>query len=283
MYSKLFLVVVSGLFCCVFAISAHAQSQTGTVAAPAPKPQAAGEFKLKAGIKSSNATGRILDEKDERFKQKHEYFLGAAHKSGWGGYGQLVTSGTSYNNSSKDKLSAGDPSITVLHPDFFKSETLKLSGQFRRYFAFTDRSKNREQEQYAYYFYTTYSMPGQWVLWNQIAPRYFGQAFYKVGDSMFYTDDFTTITKKMTDWFSFGFAQWTQVEWHNEAPTGTSIDLITFLKFSPSIAAIAGSSANFSIEPRLVMPAHVRNTVYDAPSRVSLNSMRAEVFAQMSL
>lgn len=237
-----------------------------------------GPMKLKAGIKSTNTSGRLYDldnESGTRFKQKHEYFLGAVHASGWGAYGQAVTSGTSYGDSSRNNLGAGDPSLTILHPDFYKSSNLTLSGQMRRYFPVTDRSVNRSQRQYAYYFYTTYKMPAQWVVWNQSTPRYFDQSFYKDGDTNYYFEDITTLTKNVNRWFAYGFSQWTQVEWHQSAATGTSVDVSVFSRFTPI--------ANVTIEPRFILPAHVRNTVYDAAPRVGLNAFRAELYAQMAL
>ena len=129
-----------------------------------------GDFKLKAGIKSQNTSARAYDYDDAkgaRAKQKHEYYLGSVHASGWGLYGQAVTSGTIYSDSAKTTVMGGDPSVTLLHPDFYRGTSLTLAGQFRRYFGITDRSVDRGQKQWAYYLYTTYQLPRQWSIFNQ--------------------------------------------------------------------------------------------------------------------
>jgi len=237
-----------------------------------------GPYKLRAGIKTTETSARAYEyseEKGKRYKQKHEYFVGASHTSGWGGYVQAVTSGTTYGDSKKDTLSAGDPSITILHPDYYKGSEVTVSGQFRRYFPVADRSVNRNQRQYAYYLYTTYKLPAKLTVWNQATPRYFDQDTYKTGDTTYYFEDVTNITKSVNSWFSYGAGQWTQVEWHEKAATGTAIDATVFAKFVPM--------ANITIEPRFSLPVHVRNAVYDAAPSVSLNAFRAELYAQIAL
>lgn len=237
-----------------------------------------GPFKMRAGIKTTETSARAFEYSNEngrRLRQKYEYYLGAVHSSGFGAYGQAVTSGTTFAGTGKSAIVGGDPSVTILHPDFYKDASLTLSGQFRRYFAVSDRSKSRDQKQYAYYFYTTYKMPAAWTAWNQATPRFFDQDIYKVGDTHFYFEDVTNLTKQINQSLALGIGQWTQVEWHDRTDTGISVDASVFARFTPI--------GNIWIEPRLILPAYVHNTVFDAPRKVALDGARAELYAQITL
>ena len=255
---------------------------TSTAQAPAqlykiPAP-AFGPYKLKAGVKSTNTSGRqfeLADEKGRRMKQKHEIYAGAQHENGWGGYAQAVTSGTRMAQDSTNNLNAGDPSLTLLHPDFYKGTSLTVSGQFRQYFPITDRSRDRNQYASAYYLTTAYKVTGAWSLWNQAIPRYFNQGFYKKGDTTSFFEDLSNVTYKFNDSLSMGLGQWTQVEWHEAQPMGTSVDVMPFVKYSPI--------ANLSIEPRVYFPAYLQNKVNDAARAVALDNARAEIYAQIAL
>lgn len=235
---------------------------------------------MKAGLKSQNTSGRLYDydstdAKATRARQKHEYYLGAVHTSGWGLYGQAVTSGTVKQDPVATDVAHGDPSVTILHPDWYRGTSLTLSGQFRRYFAVTDRSVNRGQKQWAYYLYTTYQLPKQWSIWNQTVPRYFEQAYYQPSDTTYYIEDLGTITKSLSTHFAAGVGQWTQVEAHRETPTGVSVDVQAFVRYMPI--------ANIWIEPRIILPAYIKNAVYDQSKAVSLSAAKAELYAQMTL
>jgi hypothetical protein len=257
---------------------------TSTASAPALRQQFKinapefGPFRLRAGIKTTETSARAYEYNDEngrRLKQKHEYYLGAVHKSGFGAYGQAVTSGTTYAGDRGSAVAGSDPSVTILHPDFYKGTSLTLSGQFRRYFAVSDRSKNRDQKQWAYYLYTTYKMPASLVVWNQATPRFFDQDFYKKGDTTYYFEDITNLTKSLSQSFALGVGQWTQVEWHDRASTGVSVDASVFARFTPI--------GNVMIEPRLILPAYVSNVVFDAARKAALDGARAELYAQITL
>ena len=234
-------------------------------------------YKLKAALKATNTSARLNDfdsPNGRRLKQKYEYVLGFAHASGWGLSGQAVTSGTSYGDEKKNSMGAGDPSLTLIHPTLYKSSDFQLSGQFRRYFAVTDRSKDRGQAQYAYYLYANRNLPGRWVIWNQATPRYFAQTYFQRFDTKYLFEDLTTLTKTQNTWFAYGVAQFTQFEWHENEAMGSAIDGSVFAKFTPV--------SNFSIEPRFILPLHVQNTVYDSATSVSLKNFKAELYAQLS-
>jgi hypothetical protein len=241
-----------------------------------------GKFKLRAGLKSQNTTGRLFEYDNangKRYQSKHEFYIGAVHTSGWGGYVQAVQSGSLYAGamaeSSRSGLRAGDPSFTLLHPDWYRGTSVTLGGQYRAYFPNSARSRDLDLYQQAYYLYTTWKMPAMWTLWNQTAPRYFIQSHYGPSDTTYAIEDLTTLSKQLSPTLSAGIGQWTQVEAHDKTATGVSVDISTFVRYTPI--------QNLWIEPRLLLPAYEKNSVYDAAPTASLRNARAELYAQMTL
>lgn len=242
-----------------------------------------GNYKLKAGIKSQNTTARLYEldnQNGKRYIQKQEYYIGFVHANGWGLYGQAVTSGPTYAGIGSQLrgagvVGAGDPSVTIVHPDLYRGNSLTLGGQLRSYFPVTDRSQDRQQHQFAYYLYTTVKLARGWSIWNQTVPRYFSQSYYKSPDTTYYVEDLGTLAKSLSARWSAGVGEWTQVEAHRDTETGVAVDLEVFARFTPI--------ANLWIEPRLIVPAVIKNTVYDQASAVSLSNARAELYAQLTL
>ncbi len=241
-----------------------------------------GKFRLRAGLKSQNTTGRLFEYDNangRRYQSKHEMYVGAVHASGWGGYVQAVESGSLFAGAAADTsrsgLRAGDPSFTLLHPDWFRGTSVTLGGQYRSYFPNSTRSRDLGQYQQAYYLYTTWRMPAQWTLWNQTTPRYFIQSRYNPTDTTFYVEDLTTVSKQLTSTLAAGIGQWTQVETHDRSSTGVSVDVSTFVRYTPI--------QNLWLEPRLILPAYEKNAVYDAAPTAALQNARAELYAQMTL
>ncbi len=242
-----------------------------------------GGYKMKAGIKSQNTSARAyeLDNVNgRRYIQKQEYYLGFVHENGWGLYGQAVTSGPTYagqGNRLKGSgvVGAGDPSMTILHPDWYRGSSLTLAGQLRSYFPVTDRSQDRQQHHFAYYLYTTVKLARSWTIWNQTVPRYFSQSYYQAKDTTYYIEDLGTLAKAVSTRWSLGVGEWTQVEAHQETKTGVAVDLKAFARFAPI--------ANIWIEPRFIIPALIKNAVYDQAQAVSLSNARVELYAQITL
>ncbi len=262
----------------------NASVATGTNSISAPfKIQAPsiGNFKMKAGIKSQNTSGHIYDYDStaptaRRAKLKYEYYLGFVHASGWGTYAQAVTSGAIKQDSNATDVAHGDPSITILHPDWYRGTSLTLSGQLRRYFPVSQFSDDRGIKQWAYYLYTTYQLPRQWSIWNQTVPRYFEQSKrLAASDTTMYIEDLGTLTKSLSTHWAAGVGQWTQVEGHRATDTGISVDVSGFVRYMPI--------ANLWIEPRIILPAYIKNAVYDQSSSVSLSAAKTELYAQMTL
>lgn len=237
-----------------------------------------GNYTLKAGIKSQNTTGRMYDLNNpngKRYNLKNEYYLGFVHSSGFGAYGQAVTSGPMAAGTGRTAVGAGDPSVTLLHPDYFRGQSLTVAGQFRAYFPVSDRSVTQNIHQFAYYLMETYKMPRMWSMFNQTVPRYFAQSVTKDTDTTYYVEDLTTLSKQVASTWALGVSQWTQVETHSATPTGVAVDAGVFARWTPI--------ANIWIEPRLLTPVYIKNAVYDQSTSVALAGSRAELYAQLTL
>ena len=238
-----------------------------------------GPMKLSAGYKSQNTggrTGELADEKGRRYKMKNEFYAGLTHSSGWGVTAMGVQSGESFADETRSHFAAGDPSVTLAHPALYQNEDLKVTGQFRKYFAESARSLDRNQNQYAYYLFATYALGKGVNLFNQLTPRYFAQSYYKDTDTTHYVEDFTTIAKTQNSWFKYGLGQHSQFEWHNKTTNGTVTEIYPFVDVV--------LSRNIFVEPRFYLPVYrTGGAVYDAPKSVSLDQTQAELFVQVSI
>lgn len=231
------------------------------------------------GIKSYNDSGRLQqmnDKKAVHYSGKHEVSLGLKDKnSGWGAFAQYVQSVKTYGDSKKDKSSAGDPSLTLVHPDLYNQDGIKLSGQLREYFPVSDYSKTYNIYQQAYYLNLNANFAHRYSLYNQIVMRKFTQDNYKKDSSTWAAEDFSTYTKNLTPWFRMGVGQWTHLEWHYATGTGTSIEVF------PAFEFLFGPKTFLSA--RIMLPVYLQNKVYDEPSVVSLQNAGAELYFQTSL
>lgn len=257
--------------------SVSSSASTSTTVLPMTAPRI-GNFKVKAGWQSLHNSGRVYEYGDKTkrvYKLKSEYFGGLVHDSGWGMTALAVTGGTGYVDPSKDQYGAGDPSLTLIHPSYYESSSLKVGGQLRRYFAVTDRSKNRNQQQYAYYLLTRYKMASDWAIFNQYTPRYFVQSYYKKDDTNYLMEDIFAISKKMNSWLKLGAGAHSQIEWHDKTSPGTSVEVYPLANFF--------LSDTLFVETRVRLPVHKVNAVYDAPEGVALDNAQAEVFMQIAI
>ena len=239
-----------------------------------------GPVTIKAAITSQNTTGRGYEYDNSlgrRYRLKNEYSVGAVHTSGFGLSAMAVTSGKQYaeGNTAQNRMGAGDPSLTLIHPALYKDQNLSITGQLRRYFPVSDFSVNRTQQQVAYYLFANYTLPKSAAVWNQLTGRNFDQSFYNKADSKYLVEDYTTLTQNLNSWFKYGIGQHTQFEWHETTAPGQSIELYPLADFIVS--------SNIYIEPRLYFPLLSVNTVYDAPKAVALNNTQAELFIRMGM
>ncbi|MBC7456830.1 MAG: hypothetical protein H7235_01030, partial [Bdellovibrionaceae bacterium] len=184
---------------------------------------------LVLGFKSWEDSGRAayLNDDDARvMKSKSEFYLGYRDQSGWGGYGQAVQYFNSYkNNGEKTKWSAGDASVTLLHPDWYQSPTVTLFGQFRYYIPTTERSVEKTIQQYAYYFRANIVLAPGHELFNEIIPRYFDAKIYDIGDTTSYVEDTTVYNYKLNKNWKVGVKSWAQYEYHVTDAAGFCLEV----------------------------------------------------------
>jgi hypothetical protein len=249
--------------------------------------------RLMAGIKSYDDSGRpqeLSTPGQRQFRSKNEFFFGVRSKSGFGIYGQAVeyvhyyTPVTTTSGPSKPTANAkaapidgarnGDPSLSLMNP-FYSDDRLSVTGQFREYFPVSVRSVNQGIYQQAYYVNLLYKMHGGLDFYNQLVPRYFSQMTYKATDGVFYTEDWTTISRQFRPWIRAGFGQHYQVETHNNTPAGQTVEVFPYADLMLTKTVYIG--------PRIYFPVAVQNSVYDAPTAVSANNIQAEVYFQATL
>lgn len=235
-------------------------------------------FTITSGIKSKSTSGRVYEYSDpsgRQYRLRNEYYAGFAHQSGWGASAMAVTNGKTFEDSNNNAFGAGDPSVTIVHPAFFDDGTTKVTGQFRRYFPVTDRSKSVNLVQYAYYLNTLVKLAGRAEFFNSLVLRDFFQSSYKPADTTFVVEDMTSYMKKMNSWLNLGFAQRLSVEWHQGASVGTAVEVYPY--------ADLVLNKNAFIEPRLVLPVYKVGEVYDSARNAALDNAQAELFLQVSI
>lgn len=252
-----------------------AKTETTSVATIDAKPAAKQPSALILGFKSTIDSFRNKNygvSGARVMSAKNELFAGYRHpETGWGGFLNGVQSYKAYNEAAagakytyKPNWSQGDASITLLHPDFYKSSDLTLFGQLRYYFRTTPRSRDAEIDQLAYYFRMNAKLADNHEIYNELIPRYFNvqqrqlllknektYTTYYVEDTMIYNYKINSVVK-------VGAKQWTQYEVHSNSAPGFSFE--------------AGPSATFTVNPHLNIssslsfPIAIKNSVFDAAS-----------------
>lgn len=275
----------------VVAVSLNAQAQTNatasaptttlSVTAEKQPPGRTSSFLL--GFKSYNSSARVANLEDDAkapskgqvYNGKQEVFVGYRFANDWGGYVQTSQTRQQYNDRNLNRWSSGDPSFTLLHPDFYDSGFLRLRGQFRAYLPYTERSKNQNIQQVAYYFTQIFALGNGQEVFNQVTPRYFGAETYKDTDTTWYFENRTIYTKKLNSWCKLGLGNWLQIEQHQGTATGYASEVI------PQVDFMIGSNITFG--PRISLPIYSQNVVYDGPKNATLDEARGELFFQASL
>ena len=261
---------MSSLVFCNLAVGQDA-STTATLPMPSQAPQ---QWGFVGGLKSYNDSGRNSDGTGRQLKSKNEYFGGGKNKAGWGGYVMFVETATQFSDSSKNRFSPSDPSLTLTHPIYSEGDT-KITGQFREYFPVADFSQNRSLYQQAYYVNLNTKVAGGLDLFNQYIARNFSQTKYANTDTMYYMEDYTTLSRNLSDAVRLGFGQHAQMEWHNRTDAGSTVEAYPYADFMLSKSIFAG--------PRLFMPVWVQNSVNDAPKAVSMTNFQVELYLQATL
>ena len=184
-------------------ISTSPETQSATTLAAPAKPAATN---IILGYKAATDSGRAADMDvigGRNAKSKNEAFAGYRMDNGWGGFFNAVqTYNSFYKNDAKTKWSQGDSSITLIHPDFYKSSNLTLYGQLRYYIQTTDRSIDKNVNHFAYYFRLNAKFEGGHEIYNELIPRYFGSTKYVAADTVNYIEDTTIYSYKIdgTGW-----------------------------------------------------------------------------------
>ena len=231
------------------------------------------------GFKSLDLSGRaatINDDDGRIVKSKNEVYLGWRDQSGWGGYVQGVQYYHEYrNNPEKSKWSAGDSSVTLLHPDWYQSPTTSVFGQFRYYIPTTEWSKEKSINHYAYYLRVNTVLTAGHEIFNELVPRYFDNKIYDVGDTTGYAEDMLVYTYKINKSWKCGVRSYAQYEYHVEDPEGFSLEAGPHISYS--------FNSNFSISSGVWFPLVAKNKVYDGPRSVSTDQAFLDVFISAKL
>lgn len=238
--------------------------------------------------KSSIDSGRKSEQEKKNavtMSAKNEVQFGYRHDSGWGGFINLIQYYKTYTNvdaKAKNVWQESDHSITLIHPDFYKSDSLLISGQLRYYIRTSLRSETQEINHFAYYFRQSLKLSDNHEIYNELVPRLYtyGKTVYPTDTTQF-VEDFATYNYKLSSSWRIGVKQWSQYEMHDGV--------------SPAFSMEAGPSAtytfnrNLSITPSLSFPLIVETYkkadgtiggVYDAATAVATDQARANLFIQ---
>lgn len=269
---------------------AQSTSTSSSLAAPAPAPATSTSTTQDAsqpsslrksivlGWRSYNDMGRLgdLDSKTQRTsKEKQEFHFGYKHKSGWGAQGLAVQSYYSYNDSTKNRWGASDPSLTISHPAFISNDDFALFGSIRAYFPYTQDSIRNDRRHYAYYLMSSWNLSGGADVFNIAIPRWFAANKYKKDDTRFYIEDRTIYTLPINKEWRWSMGHWTQYEQHEDLAPSLCIEAVPQLDYMFSRSVFLGPRASF--------PIYRRNQVYDGPKAVALDQAYFELFMQAFL
>lgn len=242
-----------------------AQTSTATVDV---KPAAKTSSPFILGFKSSIDSGReaYQDRNNARtMSAKNELFMGYKDSSGWGGFLNGVQYYRTFTNNTRVNPNwvNSDASITLIHPDFYKTPELTLFGQLRYYFHTTPRTRDAEIDHYAYYFRLNGQLAANQEIYNELIPRYFNTknpkglpVAQRKSYTTYYVEDMTIYNYKLNDVVKVGALQWSQYEIHAETRPGFTMEAGPTATFT--------LSRNLSISPSIRFPVLVSNSVEGA-------------------
>lgn len=258
---------------------------SSTVIVP-PKPSTSN---IVLGVKSAIDSGRAgeMDVVGGRLvKSKNEAYAGYRMDNGWGAFYNGVQYHYAYYHentqiNAKTKTAAdgfrlSDPSVTMLHPDWYKNDNLIVFGQLRYYIPTTDRSMDKKINQFAYYLRLNAKFEGGHEIYNEVIPRYFGSTNYSAADTTNYVEDTTIYNYKIdgTGW-KIGAKSWAQYEEHKSTGTGYCLEAGPQASYS--------FNSHFSISPSVSFPLLKSNAVYDGPKAVATDQAYVSLFLQARL
>jgi hypothetical protein len=233
------------------------------------------------GMRSYNDTTQVRlmqNPTNQSLLGTQEFYAGWKFESGWS-LSAMVVQTYSVNNSQAAQpglqWEVSDPSITIGHPELYHEGGLKIIGQFREYFAMSPYFLNHHISEFAYYSLLEYKFAGGSKLFNALIPRYYYEPEYIAGDTTTYLEDATNWSRKLNRSFSMGVGQWTQVENHSTNTTGYCSEVYPFVEYK--------WSDKVTISPRVLFPILTSGSVYQGPTAVSLDNVRANIFFQAAL
>lgn len=252
-------------------------TNTSATAAPAETKPTSVLKNVIAGWKSQNSTGRNDDLKNPNGRQLEafqEVWLGYKYK-GWGLYGLYANEYFSYGDTSKTKWSLQDPSATLVHPNWYTSDDLVVTGKLRRYFPLSGYSVAHEMVQSAYYVDAYYKMANRQDIYNNVTFRWFTYNNHGPSATKHYIEAMTNYTKYFSKDFRWGVGHWTQYEHHYNTPNGFCVEAGPMIEYAPTPSIFMG--------PRLRLPIVAQGSVYDGPTSASWNQAYVQFFLLANL
>lgn len=264
-------------------VRAASATTTSTTSAEVKPENSSDTVKPSFGIKSFSDFARIENRNagttsptgGQILNAKLDLYVGYVGKAGWGAMFDFAQYRQEFNDSNLDKWVAGDPYITLLHPDFYNNDTLRLYGFFRTYIPYTTSSKKLDYHHHAYFIEASYEMGGERVLENELVPRAFLANKYAPTDSNFYVEDTITFTQRLGKWARVGAGNWFQMEQHKKTATGYTSELFPYFDY------ILGKSSY--IGTKVFLPIFAQNVVWDGPTKATTNQARLELYFQAGL
>jgi hypothetical protein len=213
----------------------------------------------------------------QNYEGTQEIYSGWKWSNGWSFYGIVKSYAENYNQDSTQTFHwvTGDPSLTLGHPLLYKDYNLEIGGQVRAYFTVSNYSSKHNISPYAYYSFLLYRLGAKTEINNALIPRLYYEPNYIVGDTTTYLEDRTSWTRNMNNWFAYGVGQWTQLENHYQKESGYCSEVYPFMNFK--------LAPNVTLSPRIFFPVMTYGSVYEGPTSVALDNMRAELFFGASL
>ena len=161
----------------------------------------------------------------------NEVVLGFKEQSGWGLLASAAFNAVSNSDAAYDVRELGDPSLIALHPDWYRDDSLRVSGQFRYFAPMAATSKEVSLQHSSYALNVHAKLASGLDLKNSIIGRYFWQSLYYEGDAYMMLQDLTEVTKALSPEFSLGVGQQTRIEAHHMSDTGTRVELVPLARY----------------------------------------------------
>jgi hypothetical protein len=210
----------------------------------------------------------------KNFGRKHEVYLGAKHRSGFGAALTGSVSATSFADTQKDTQTTGDLTTVLYQPTWYKGGGWDFPGMGRVFFPTSDASKTTNKMKYYYYLGSNYTFSDSFAIENSIGLMYITQNKFADDDVYFIFEEELYAKYKMLGWLTFGFGPYLQSYSKERSRPGTSIEL------APHIGMEIGSNIYF--ESKAYLPIFVDGDVGN-PRRAAIDEIGGEFYLKMWL